>query len=76
MRELARVLRVREKGGAPCHEVRALASAKLEELDRQLSELTLLRQHLAHLLGDWDNRLGNVAPGTRAGLLDALGETQ
>ena len=35
LRELARVLRVREKGGAPCHEVRALASAKLEELDRQ-----------------------------------------
>ncbi len=76
LRELARILRVLEKGGAPCHEVRALAAAKLKELDCQLSELTTLRDHLANLLGDWDNRLGSVAPGTRAGLLEALGEIQ
>jgi len=74
LRELARILHVREKGGAPCREVRALAAAKLEELDSQLNELTVLREHLAHLLGDWDNRLGRAAPGTRAGLLDALGD--
>jgi DNA-binding transcriptional MerR regulator len=74
LRELARILQVREKGGAPCREVRALAAAKLEELDRHLNELIALREHLARLLGDWDNRLGSAAPGTRAGLLDALGD--
>jgi DNA-binding transcriptional MerR regulator len=76
LRELARILRVRERGGAPCHEVRALAAEKLVELDRQLGELATLREHLAHLLGDWDNRLGSVDPGTRAHLLEALGEIQ
>ena len=74
LRELARILRVREKGGAPCRDVRALAAAKLADLDRQLSEMTALREHLAQLLGDWDNRLDGLAPGARAGLLDALGD--
>lgn len=74
LRELARVLGVREKGGAPCREVRAMAAAKLAELDRQLAELAALRDHLEQLLGNWDARLGGVAPGTRAGLLEALGE--
>jgi DNA-binding transcriptional MerR regulator len=76
LRELARILRVREKGGAPCREVRSLAAAKLAELDRQLGEMAALREHLAHLLGDWDTRLGRAAPGTRAGLLEALGDIQ
>jgi DNA-binding transcriptional MerR regulator len=76
LRELAHIFRVREKGGAPCREVRALAAAKLADLDRQLSDLSALRAHLARLLGDWDERLGATAPGTRAGLLESLGELQ
>jgi len=55
---------------------RALAAAKLAELDRQLNEMAALREHLAHLLGDWDTKLDGVAPGTRAGLLEALGDIQ
>ena len=76
LRELARILRVREKGGAPCREVRALAAAKLVDLDRQLAELVSLREHLARLLGDWDERLDRTTPGGRAGLLESLGDTQ
>jgi len=76
LRELARILRVREKGGAPCHEVRALAAQKLADLDRQLTDLGALRDHLAHLLGDWDTKLGTVPRGARAHLLEALGEIQ
>jgi DNA-binding transcriptional MerR regulator len=76
LRELSSILRVREKGGAPCREVRALAAEKLAELDRRLNELAALRDRLANLLGDWDTRLGRVPPGTRAGLLEALGEIQ
>ena len=76
LRELARILRVREKGGAPCREVRALAASKLADLDRQLNDLAVLRQYLAQLLGDWDERLGRIEPGKRAGLLEALGEIQ
>jgi len=75
LRELARILRLREKGGAPCREVRALAAAKLAALDRQLADLVALRDRLARLLGDWDERLDTTAPGARAGLLESLGET-
>jgi len=76
LRELARILGVREKGGAPCREVRALAEAKLADLDRHLNDLAALREYLAQLLGDWDERLEHIEPGKRAGLLDALGEIQ
>ena len=70
--ELARVLRIRDKGGAPCRQVRDLAHSKLEEVERRLEELVLVRDHLQMLLKDWDERLARTAPGQRAGLLDLL----
>jgi DNA-binding transcriptional MerR regulator len=73
--ELARILRTRERGGAPCREVRALAAEKLVEVERQLSDLTALRDHLRRLLVEWDERLGATPEGMRAGLLEALGDT-
>jgi DNA-binding transcriptional MerR regulator len=73
--ELARILRTRERGGAPCREVRALAAEKLVEVERRLSDLTALRDHLRRLLVEWDERLGATPEGMRAGLLEALGDT-
>jgi len=73
LEELARVLRIRDKGGAPCRQVRDLALAKLEGVERRLGELVLIRDHLQMLLKDWDDRLARTAPGQRAGLLDSLG---
>ena len=70
--ELARVLRTRERGGAPCREVRALAAGKLEEVESQLRELRVLRGELRAILGEWDERLAGAADGGRAGLLEAL----
>ena len=35
--ELARIVRVRDQGGAPCHEVRALAARKLVLIERRLA---------------------------------------
>src|SRR6266852_2726010 len=35
--ELTRLLRVRDRGGAPCREVRALAAAKLDQVEKQLT---------------------------------------
>jgi len=72
--ELARVFRVRAKGGAPCCEVRAMASAKLEQLEQQLADLAALHDHLRELLAEWDERLGRTPHGARAGLLEALRE--
>jgi DNA-binding transcriptional MerR regulator len=75
LEELARVLRIRDKGGAPCRQVRDLALTKLEDVERRLEELTLVRDHLQMLLKDWDERLGRTAPGQRAGLLESLGRS-
>jgi DNA-binding transcriptional MerR regulator len=72
--ELARIFRVRERGGTPCREVRRMAEGKLEELDRRLADLASLRDHLRRLLADWDRRLDATPEGMRAGLLETLGE--
>ena len=72
--ELARILRVRDGGGAPCRQVRALAESKLQDVERQIADLNRLRDHLRALLADWDQRLAGVPDGARAGLLEALEE--
>ena len=70
--ELATVLSVRDRGGAPCMEVRALAAAKLAEVETRLREMTELRIELKAVLKDWDKRLERRAPGQRAHLLESL----
>lgn len=40
LEELAGVLRVRDRGGAPCRQVHALAAEKLAQLDLKIIELT------------------------------------
>jgi DNA-binding transcriptional MerR regulator len=72
LEELARVLGVRDKGGAPCRQVRDLAASKLEMIERRMEELALVRDQLEKLLEDWDGRLARTTPGHRAGLLDSL----
>lgn len=70
--ELARILSVRDRGGAPCHQVRALAATKLTEVETQLSELAALRDELRRLLKNWDALLAKNSPLAQAGLLESL----
>ena len=70
--ELAKVLKVRDAGGAPCEEVRKLAAQKLINVQDQLRELTELRDELQETLSDWDARLARQARGKRANLLESL----
>jgi len=70
--ELASVLNVRDRDGAPCMEVRALAAAKLANVETRLREMSELRKELRAVLKDWDKRLGHRAPGQRAHLLESL----
>jgi DNA-binding transcriptional MerR regulator len=70
--ELARVLREREAGGAPCRQVHALVASRLDALEQQLKALKTLRNELRDLLADWDGRLRQVPPGRQARLLDGL----
>ena len=70
--ELAKVLKVRDAGGAPCEEVRRLAAQKLLNVQVQLRELTELRDELQTTLRDWDTRLARRTAGKRANLLETL----
>ncbi len=75
LKDLASVLQQRDRGGSPpCQRVRALVGDRLEELDRRLAELTVLRDEMQSLLRDWDNRLAQTPAGQRARLLDMLGQ--
>lgn len=70
--ELARVLKVRDAGGAPCEEVRKMAAQKLLNVHNQLRELTELRDDLQKTLHDWDTRLARRGKGKQANLLESL----
>lgn len=70
--ELSRVLSVRDRGGAPCREVRALAAAKLAEVEERLAQLSEMRGELRATLIEWDERLAQTSAGGRAGLLESL----
>lgn len=70
--ELARILKVRDAGGAPCHAVRELAQSKLRALDSQIEQLAALRGDLQRVLKDWDAKLKTARGGQRAGLLEGL----
>lgn len=72
--ELARVLRVRDAGGAPCRQVRTLAANRLAELERLIDELCATRDELRELLQSWDQRL-EQAQTEPARLLDTLANT-
>jgi DNA-binding transcriptional MerR regulator len=72
LEELARLLKIRENGGAPCKEVRALAAAKLKDLDDQLQSLSVLRKELGKMLDKWDSKLARTKQGEQARLLDML----
>jgi len=72
LKDLKRVLTVRDAGGAPCHAVRALVGERLGELNQRLEELHVLRDDLTALVADWDRTLAQTPPGRRAHLLDAL----
>jgi DNA-binding transcriptional MerR regulator len=74
--ELARFLKARDRGQAPCREVRALAAEKLTELQSRLTEMQALRDELRATLVDWDGRLARKGAGQHAGLLDALAEQE
>jgi DNA-binding transcriptional MerR regulator len=70
--ELATVLSERDRGGAPCVEVRTMAAAKLADIETRLREMAELRNELRAVLKEWDKRLEQRAPGQRAHLLETL----
>jgi DNA-binding transcriptional MerR regulator len=74
LHDLAAVLSERDRGGAPCRNVRALVAERLAELETRLGDLAELRDELRLLLRDWDHRLAKISVGTQARLLDVLAD--
>ena len=72
LEELARVFRVRDQGGAPCRDVRALAGEKLGLLELRIAELSKAKDRLRVVLDRWDTILAATPHGARAALLEAL----
>lgn len=70
--ELARVMREREAGQAPCRKVQALVTSRLAALEERLVMLTELRNELWTLLAEWGAQLQQTPPGRQARLLDGL----
>lgn len=72
LKELARVLRERDSGGAPCREVHALAKTKLARVREHISALQSLENLLRARIASWEKRLARTRRGVPARLLDDL----
>jgi DNA-binding transcriptional MerR regulator len=70
--ELAGIFRERDAGGTPCWRVAGMAKDKITALDRQIAELSELRDWLSTEVADWNKRLEQTPSGKRAGLLESL----
>jgi DNA-binding transcriptional MerR regulator len=73
--ELAKALRIRDQGGAPCRKVRELAVTKLGEVEERLKELLVLRDELRATLKEWDRKLAKAPKNLPARLLESLSVT-
>jgi DNA-binding transcriptional MerR regulator len=70
--ELASIIKVRDRGGAPCSAVRNLAAEKLVLLEGRVAEMQDACDRLRAVLVQWDALLAATPKGGRAALLDAL----
>jgi DNA-binding transcriptional MerR regulator len=70
--ELSGILRERDAGGIPCQRVAALASEKIESLEKQIQHLIKLKEWLAPTVKAWQKRLEHTPAGMQARLLDSL----
>ena len=73
IKDLARVLGERERGGAPCRKVRAIVGDRLARIDAEIAALATLKAELGELIRDWDSQLAKTPANSQARLLDRLG---
>ena len=72
VKELARVFRERDAGGAPCRKVRAIVGDRLARIDDELAALAALKAELTALVQEWDVRLAATPSNRPAKLLESL----
>jgi MerR family transcriptional regulator, Zn(II)-responsive regulator of zntA len=71
LHEMAKILKVRDAGGAPCRQVKGLLEEKVEQMNEQIHDLTIMRDYLTTVLSDWHRQLAQ-ANGKPARLLENL----
>ena len=54
--ELTTILKIRDRGEAPCRRVREMAETKIEDIRQQISDLMSMRDQLEAIVKDWDAR--------------------
>jgi DNA-binding transcriptional MerR regulator len=67
--EIAKVMRVRDAGGAPCRQVRDYAEGLVTQIEKRIDELHAERRSMLKMIREWDGKL-EQARGTRAHLLE------
>lgn len=72
LKDVARFLTVRDAGGAPCRQVSEYAQQLLRQMDERIHELEAVRRSMALTLREWDAKLAETRPDTRAHLLESL----
>lgn len=72
LKEIAKFLKIRDRGGAPCDQVRAFGQQLLAEMDRKIAALTAARAGMTATLEEWDRRLARTGNGQRAHLLETV----
>ena len=72
IKQLARVFREKEQGGAPCRKVRAIVAERLSRIDAELASLETLKLDLTGLLREWDAKLAQTPGRQQAKLLESM----
>jgi MerR family copper efflux transcriptional regulator len=71
LKEITRLLRIRDAGGAPCAQVRDYAVTLVEHIDRRIGEMKAERKAMLAMIDQWNVKLAATKPGSRAHLLDS-----
>jgi MerR family mercuric resistance operon transcriptional regulator len=73
LKEIAKVLNVRDAGGAPCRQVRDYTQGLVAEIEQKIEQLQTERREMLGMIRAWDQRLAKTPPGSRALLLERDG---
>lgn len=79
LKEIGRILAVRDRGQLPCSSVRQMLQQHVERVDRHIAQLQALGAELSELLNDWRperGRNGKALHGSVCPRIEASGATQ
>lgn len=70
--ELADILRIRDRGGAPCGRVLRMLQEKLNALQERIAELQQTQMYMESMVNEWRSRIAQSQSGEKAFLLRSL----